>query len=103
MYYAAELELSVVVAVVGKRRTRPVAVAGSCAAVQSIRAYNAVQTSGTELASSMDKVWTRLVAAVFGVVVVAAAVDGSAAVVVAGVDAVDGMMPLHFLQNKLQV
>lgn len=101
MYYAAELELSVVVAVVGKRRTRPVAVAGSCAAVQSIRAYNAVQTSGTELASSMDKVWTRLVAAVFGVVVVAA--DGSAAVVAAGVDAVDGMMPLHFLQNKLQV
>jgi hypothetical protein len=51
----------------------------------------------------MDKVWTRLVAAEFGVVVVAAAVDGSAAVVAAGVDAVDGMMPLHFLQNKLQV
>jgi len=99
--YAAELELSVVAA--GKQRTRPVAVAGSCAAVQSIRAYNAVQTSGTELASSMDKVWDRLVAAVFEVVVVAAAVVDGSAVVAAGVDAVDGMMPLHFLQNKLQV
>jgi hypothetical protein len=41
------------------------------------------------------------VAAVFGIVVVAV-VDGSA--VAAGVvDAVDGMMPLHFLQNRLQV
>ena len=72
--------------------------------MQSILAYNAVQTSGTVLASSMDKVWVRLVAAVFGVVV---AVDGSAAAAVVAaagvVDAVDGMMPLHFLQNKLQV
>jgi hypothetical protein len=53
-YYAAELKQSVVVA--GKLRARPAAVAGSCAAVQSIQAYNAVQTSDTEFASSMDKV-----------------------------------------------